>query len=112
VLMAIGSSLPFLVATAASLVFTPITAAGQVTTPAASQLTPYTNPDGSASAGVPSGWQVTRGQRTFIQMKGHRAKSFPWLPPSLPATELTNLASAPQTGWISPCRIPLPYRKS
>lgn len=33
-------------------------------------LTPYTASDQSASAGVPSGWQVTSGQETVIQMTG------------------------------------------
>ena len=34
----------------------------------ATQLEPYTAPDQSASAGVPSGWKVTNGQNTVIQM--------------------------------------------
>jgi hypothetical protein len=34
------------------------------------QLTPYTAPDQSASAGVPTGWQVTNGAGTLIQMSG------------------------------------------
>jgi len=33
-------------------------------------LTPYTAPDQSASAGIPSGWQVVRGQQTAIAMTG------------------------------------------
>lgn len=32
------------------------------------QLTPYTAPDGSASAGVPSGWKVTSASQTLIVM--------------------------------------------
>jgi hypothetical protein len=38
--------------------------------PASVQLQPYTAPDQSASAGVPSGWQVTSGQQTVIAMTG------------------------------------------
>jgi hypothetical protein len=34
----------------------------------ATKLEPYTAPDQSASAGVPSGWKVTKGQDTVIQM--------------------------------------------
>jgi hypothetical protein len=65
--------------TAASLITVPITAgcqakpAASATTPAATpapQLKPYTTPDQSASAGVPSGWQVTKGQQTVITMTG------------------------------------------
>jgi hypothetical protein len=37
---------------------------------AAPQLKPYTAPDQSASVGVPSGWQVTKGQDTVIVMTG------------------------------------------
>ncbi len=33
-------------------------------------LTPYTTPDQSASAGVPSGWKVTQGSGTVIVMTG------------------------------------------
>jgi hypothetical protein len=36
--------------------------------PAAPQLQPYTASDQSASAGVPAGWQVTKGEGTLIQM--------------------------------------------
>jgi hypothetical protein len=76
VLTAIRSSFPFLVAIVACLVFTPTMAGCQATTPTAASassaisLQPYTIPDGSASAGVPSGWQVTSSARTFILMKG------------------------------------------
>jgi hypothetical protein len=50
-------------------------AAGQANAPGASsagsiQLQPYTAPDQSASAGVPSGWKVTNGAQTAIQMTG------------------------------------------
>ncbi|HEV2619489.1 MAG TPA: hypothetical protein VGU23_06065 [Acidobacteriaceae bacterium] len=55
-----------LAATAAPLLFIPLTAVSQPAT----QLQPYTATDQSASAGVPSGWQVTRGQGTIIQMTG------------------------------------------
>jgi hypothetical protein len=81
VLIAIRSSLPFLVVTAASLVLGPITAGCQATSPAttttssAIQLKPYTAPDQSASAGVPSGWQVTQGQQTFIAMTGPQGET-------------------------------------
>ena len=33
-------------------------------------LTPYTAPDGSAQAGVPPGWKVTKGAETVIQESG------------------------------------------
>jgi hypothetical protein len=47
--------------------------ATQAAVPAAAspiQLQPYTASDQSASAGVPSGWKVTSGQQTVIQMTG------------------------------------------
>jgi hypothetical protein len=60
--------------------FTAMTAGCQTkpapTTPAATAtssaiaLQPYTAPDQSASAGVPSGWQVTSGNQTVIKMTG------------------------------------------
>jgi hypothetical protein len=65
--------------TAASLITVSIAAgcqakpAAPATIPAAvpaPQLKPYTAPDQSASAGVPSGWQVTKGQETVITMTG------------------------------------------
>jgi hypothetical protein len=65
-----------LAATAASFVFISVTAGCQATTPAAGtasptvQLQKYTASDQSASAGVPSGWQVTKGEQTVIQMTG------------------------------------------
>jgi hypothetical protein len=44
--------------------------------PAASiKLQPYTAPDQSASAGVPSGWTVTSGSQTVIQMTGPQGAS-------------------------------------
>lgn len=39
------------------------------------QLQPYTAPDQSASAGVPSGWTVTTGSKTFIQMAGPQGET-------------------------------------
>jgi hypothetical protein len=59
-----------------SLVFISITAGCQATTPAAGTapasvpLQKYTASDQSASAGVPTGWQVTKGEQTVIQMAG------------------------------------------
>lgn len=38
-------------------------------------LQPYTAPDQSASAGVPAGWKVTKGQYGVIQMSGPRGES-------------------------------------
>ena len=39
------------------------------------QLAPYTAPDGSASAGVPAGWNVTKGANGVIQMSGPKGES-------------------------------------
>ncbi len=61
-------------AMATTLVCTALTAGCQSPQPKpaapapAAQLDPYTAPDQSASAGVPSGWKVTNGQNTVIQM--------------------------------------------
>jgi hypothetical protein len=72
----IRSSSLFLAATAASFVFISVTAGCQATTPPAGtaspavQLQKYTASDQSASAGVPTGWQVTKGEQTVIQMTG------------------------------------------
>lgn len=41
----------------------------------ATQLQPYTAPDQSASAGVPSGWKVTKGQETVIGMTGPQGET-------------------------------------
>ena len=41
----------------------------------APQLTPYTAPDQSASAGVPSGWKVTSGSQTVITMAGPKGET-------------------------------------
>ena len=41
----------------------------------ATQLQPYTAPDKSASAGVPSGWKVTKGQETVIGMSGPQGET-------------------------------------
>jgi len=92
--IAVRSNSVFLVATAASFVFITITAGGQATTASpAVQLQQYTASDQSASAGVPSGWQVTQGQQTFIQMTGTQG--------GVPGTALTY-----------PCRIPRRSRRS
>ena len=70
--------------TATSLIAISITAgcqakpAASATSPAAApapQLKPYTAPDQSASAGVPSGWQVTKGQETVIVMTGPQGET-------------------------------------
>jgi hypothetical protein len=51
---------------------TGVWALAQNATPGASQvkLQPYTAPDQSASAGVPDGWKVTKGEQTVIVMTG------------------------------------------
>jgi len=49
-------------------------AAGAAVNPSI-QLQPYTAPDQSASAGVPSGWQVTKGAETVIQMTGPQGET-------------------------------------
>jgi hypothetical protein len=72
----IRNSSLFLSVTAASFVFISVTAGCQATTPPAGtpspavQLQKYTASDQSASAGVPTGWQVTKGEQTVIQMSG------------------------------------------
>ena len=38
-------------------------------------LQPYTAPDRSASAGVPSGWKVTKGENGVIQMSGSQGEA-------------------------------------
>jgi hypothetical protein len=69
-----GTSFLLMAATVATIVFPPIPAGCQVTQPTATaaaptiQLQPYVASDQSASAGVPAGWQVTKGQETVIQM--------------------------------------------
>lgn len=61
---------------AASAMAISVTAGCQAAKPPASsaspsvQLAPYTAPDQSASAGVPAGWQVTKGGQTVIEMTG------------------------------------------
>lgn len=50
-----------------------VTTCGDAQQPAASSapaLTPYSAPDGSAQAGVPPGWNVTKGGETLVQMSG------------------------------------------
>ena len=79
--MALGK-LPLLLAAAAFSVIAISLAAGcQANKPTATaavpaiQLQPYTSPDQSASAGVPSGWKVTNGQQTVIQMSGPQGET-------------------------------------
>ncbi len=51
----------------------PATAQGSGATASAGgsiQLQPYSAPDQSASAGVPAGWKVSKGEQTVIQMTG------------------------------------------
>jgi hypothetical protein len=60
-----------LAATAAPLLFIPLPAVCQ----SSPQLQPYTATDQSASAGVPSGWQVTKGEGTIIQITGPQGVS-------------------------------------
>lgn len=70
-------------ATVASLVAISLTAGCQTNKPAPAastssssiQLQPYTAPDQSASAGVPSGWKVTKGEQTLIQMTGPQGET-------------------------------------
>jgi hypothetical protein len=50
-------------------------ARGQESGGAAVKLQPYTAPDQSASAGVPSGWQVTKGGDTQIVMTGPQGET-------------------------------------
>jgi hypothetical protein len=54
-----------------------VTARAQATSPAAApvQLQPYTAPDKSASAGVPSGWQVTSAGSGAIAMAGPQGEA-------------------------------------
>jgi hypothetical protein len=54
-----------------------VTARAQATSPAAAtvQLQPYTAPDKSASAGVPSGWQVTNAGSGAIAMAGPQGEA-------------------------------------
>src|SRR5580704_5530293 len=54
-----------------------VTARAQATSPAAApvQLQPYTSPDKSASAGVPSGWQVTNAGSGAIAMTGPQGEA-------------------------------------
>jgi hypothetical protein len=82
VLIAIRKSCPLLAATAVTIVLASFNADGQTAKPAAApaaspaiQLQPYTASDQSASAGVPSGWTVTSGAQTLIQMTGPQGES-------------------------------------
>ena len=81
-LIAIRKSCPLLAATAVTIVLASFNADGQTAKPAAApaaspaiQLQPYTASDQSASAGVPSGWTVTSGAQTLIQMTGPQGES-------------------------------------
>ena len=49
--------------------------AGKSSTPPSIPLTAYTAPDQSASAGVPQGWQVSKGGDTVIQMTGPQGET-------------------------------------
>jgi hypothetical protein len=73
------SSLPFAAIAALVLAITlatgcratqPASQAAPAAAAASIQLQPYTASDQSASAGVPTGWKVTGGQQTVIQMTG------------------------------------------
>jgi hypothetical protein len=70
-----------LAATTVSVVAISLAAGCQANKPASTaavpaiQLQPYTAPDKSASAGVPAGWQVTKGQQTVIQMTGPQGET-------------------------------------
>ncbi len=45
------------------------------TTASSIPLKPYTAPDQSAAAGVPSGWNVTKGEQTVIEMTGPQGET-------------------------------------
>src|ERR1039457_1314275 len=70
-----------LAATAVSVIAISLGAGCQANKPAttaavpATQLQPYTAPDKSASAGVPSGWKVIKGQETVIGMSGPQGET-------------------------------------
>ena len=51
------------------------TVVAQAPATAAPSLTPYTAPDQSAQAGVPPGWQVTKGAETVIVMTGPQGET-------------------------------------
>jgi len=80
VLKSLGKSCPLLALTAVYCAATAISSGCQ-SQPSASnaapsiQLQSYTASDQSASAGVPSGWQVTKGQETVIQMTGPQGET-------------------------------------
>jgi hypothetical protein len=59
----------------AGVVSVPLAAQGTAGAASAVPLQPYTAPDQSASAGVPSGWKVTQGQGTYIQMTGPQGEN-------------------------------------
>lgn len=57
---------------------------------ATATLKPYTTPDKSASASVPSGWKVIRGDNTVIEMTGPQGENV-----SLGVTAITQNAASP-----------------
>jgi hypothetical protein len=73
----ISSGMVFLAALAGSSQTQSTPQANPATAGAASsiQLQPYTAPDRSASAGVPSGWKVTKGENGVIQMSGPQGEA-------------------------------------
>jgi hypothetical protein len=80
--------------------------------PPAIQLTPYTAPDQSASAGVPSGWQVTLGQNTVIQMTGPQGETV-FLGSTMVASNgafRPGLHPAPGIDLAMPYAAPLPQK--
>lgn len=108
---AMRTSYLFLIISAASLGFTSITTGCRSTPPAATpaspaiQLKPYTTTDQSASAGVPSGWQVTMGQQTVIQMTGPQGETV-----SLGGGVVArNAAFQPAQGAANGIDISMPY---
>jgi hypothetical protein len=78
--MALSKSSVRLTATAVSVFAISFAGGCQAPQPAtiavsAIQLQPYTASDQSASAGVPSGWQVVKGQETVIEMTGPQGET-------------------------------------
>ena len=79
--MALSKSSVRLAATAVSVIAISFAGGCQAPQPAntaavpAIQLQPYTASDQSASAGVPSGWQVAKGQETVIEMTGPQGET-------------------------------------
>ena len=67
-------------------------------------LTPYTTPDKSASAGVPAGWHVVRGDSTVIGMTGPNGEKI-----SLGVTAIAKSAPANSAKPPSGIAFNLPY---